>query len=377
MSKRVLLIMATNACFLLIVLANNEYPKCRKNELLTPRSFCCEPTCSEDCSYNIAKKICSEKPACVCKHGFVRHKSKCIRKSRCPKLNDTNSTQTSTTVQYITLDNEPKPKRHVPCGSCRSSKSRNSTYIPVPTAPTRCTFEYNTKRSYPVNPSPEPPVVEPKPPTTIVDPPPRSNSYLVEPYYNRRISTESKNAPSHGCGCSYGKPIEPVPPSLCNLKTSPPTHTTTTQPYPLKPICRRCSRPTPATRPPTTAKRCPSKCDLHQKLSICRPCCVPTCDNDCSKAKCSKICIAELTCICVAGYVMHEGRCIPKDQCPRPPWYSDLSDENDEYSPRTGFTPFAHSSDESDQASSSIEDLSVVGHGFDSEYDDDCEQLKK
>uniref|UniRef100_A0A182NIW6 EGF-like domain-containing protein n=1 Tax=Anopheles dirus TaxID=7168 RepID=A0A182NIW6_9DIPT len=58
-------------------------------------------------------------------------------------------------------------------------------------------------------------------------------------------------------------------------------------------------------------------CGLNEKLTHCRPACVPTCDNDCSGVKQPEVCVPETTCVCKEGYVRHNGRCIKRCDCPK------------------------------------------------------------
>ncbi|XP_055626609.1 uncharacterized protein LOC129768769 [Toxorhynchites rutilus septentrionalis] len=90
----------------------------------------------------------------------------------------------------------------------------------------------------------------------------------------------------------------------------------------------------PATTVTTLADTTPitsttEGCGRRRKLSRCRPCCVPTCEDDCGKAQCAtEMCIAEFIYVCTEGHVLHRGKCIRRDRCPprirvshrRPKW---------------------------------------------------------
>ncbi|XP_055612380.1 keratinocyte proline-rich protein-like [Uranotaenia lowii] len=60
-------------------------------------------------------------------------------------------------------------------------------------------------------------------------------------------------------------------------------------------------------------------CPPNEELQKCPPCCEPTCDNDCTDLVCPLIYVDKPTCVCKAGLVRHEGRCIVPNRCPVKP----------------------------------------------------------
>uniref|UniRef100_A0A182NXS7 EGF-like domain-containing protein n=1 Tax=Anopheles dirus TaxID=7168 RepID=A0A182NXS7_9DIPT len=74
-------------------------------------------------------------------------------------------------------------------------------------------------------------------------------------------------------------------------------------------------------------------CPANEELQDTMPCCEPTCDNDCSTVKCSKMYVSQPTCVCKQGYVRHKGRCIPLSQCPPKPPCPPACDDNEELLP--------------------------------------------
>ncbi|XP_035909991.1 leucine-rich repeat extensin-like protein 5 [Anopheles stephensi] len=74
---------------------------------------------------------------------------------------------------------------------------------------------------------------------------------------------------------------------------------------------------------------CPENEQLHDTM----PCCEPTCDNDCSSAKCSKAYVRQPTCVCKEGYVRHKNKCIPPQHCPPKPPAPVTCAENEELLP--------------------------------------------
>uniref|UniRef100_A0A182WPL3 EGF-like domain-containing protein n=1 Tax=Anopheles minimus TaxID=112268 RepID=A0A182WPL3_9DIPT len=74
---------------------------------------------------------------------------------------------------------------------------------------------------------------------------------------------------------------------------------------------------------------CPENEDLRDTM----PCCEPTCDNDCTSAKCSKSYVRQPTCVCKQGYVRHKGKCILLRHCPAKPPSPLTCAENEELLP--------------------------------------------
>ena len=60
-------------------------------------------------------------------------------------------------------------------------------------------------------------------------------------------------------------------------------------------------------------------CPENEELRDTMPCCEPTCNHDCSNAKCSNAYVRQPTCVCKEGYVRHKGKCIRLRQCPAKP----------------------------------------------------------
>ncbi|XP_050072784.1 uncharacterized protein LOC126560878 [Anopheles maculipalpis] len=57
-------------------------------------------------------------------------------------------------------------------------------------------------------------------------------------------------------------------------------------------------------------------CSEYEVLHTTPPCCEATCDYDCCRVVCPKMLVYEPTCVCLEGYVRHNGQCIPKSHCP-------------------------------------------------------------
>ncbi|XP_001661524.2 keratin-associated protein 9-1 [Aedes aegypti] len=64
--------------------------------------------------------------------------------------------------------------------------------------------------------------------------------------------------------------------------------------------------------PITTCDQCGANEEIREVL----PCCEPTCDNDCSRADCSGKPIFVPSCVCQSGFIRHNGECICPSQCP-------------------------------------------------------------
>ncbi|XP_035909994.1 gibberellin-regulated protein 14-like isoform X2 [Anopheles stephensi] len=60
-------------------------------------------------------------------------------------------------------------------------------------------------------------------------------------------------------------------------------------------------------------------CSEYEVLHTTPPCCEATCDYDCCRVVCPKMLVYEPTCVCLEGYVRHDGQCIPKSHCPAQP----------------------------------------------------------
>ncbi|KXJ84447.1 hypothetical protein RP20_CCG008935 [Aedes albopictus] len=58
------------------------------------------------------------------------------------------------------------------------------------------------------------------------------------------------------------------------------------------------------------------QCGENEEIREVLPCCEPTCDNDCSRADCSGKPIFVPSCVCQSGFVRHNGECICPSQCP-------------------------------------------------------------
>uniref|UniRef100_A0A182MBF9 EGF-like domain-containing protein n=1 Tax=Anopheles culicifacies TaxID=139723 RepID=A0A182MBF9_9DIPT len=74
-------------------------------------------------------------------------------------------------------------------------------------------------------------------------------------------------------------------------------------------------------------------CPENEELRETMPCCEPTCDNDCTTAKCSKSYVRQPTCVCKQGYVRHKGKCILLRHCPAKPPSPLTCAENEELLP--------------------------------------------
>ncbi|XP_058123541.1 mucin-2-like [Anopheles ziemanni] len=57
-------------------------------------------------------------------------------------------------------------------------------------------------------------------------------------------------------------------------------------------------------------------CSEYEVLHTTPPCCEATCEVDCSRVVCPKMLVYQPTCVCLDGFVRHEGNCIPKSCCP-------------------------------------------------------------
>uniref|UniRef100_A0A182RU51 TIL domain-containing protein n=1 Tax=Anopheles funestus TaxID=62324 RepID=A0A182RU51_ANOFN len=60
-------------------------------------------------------------------------------------------------------------------------------------------------------------------------------------------------------------------------------------------------------------------CSEYEVLHTTPPCCEATCDYDCCRVVCPKMLVYEPTCVCLEGYVRHNGQCILKSHCPALP----------------------------------------------------------
>ncbi|XP_052895658.1 keratin-associated protein 16-1-like [Anopheles moucheti] len=60
-------------------------------------------------------------------------------------------------------------------------------------------------------------------------------------------------------------------------------------------------------------------CSEYEVLHTTPPCCEATCDYDCCRVVCPKMLVYEPTCVCLEGYVRHDGQCILKAHCPAQP----------------------------------------------------------
>uniref|UniRef100_A0A182V139 EGF-like domain-containing protein n=1 Tax=Anopheles merus TaxID=30066 RepID=A0A182V139_ANOME len=74
-------------------------------------------------------------------------------------------------------------------------------------------------------------------------------------------------------------------------------------------------------------------CPENEELRDTMPCCEPTCDHDCSNAKCSNAYVRQPTCVCKEGYVRHKGKCIRLRQCPAKPPVPPMCGDNEELLP--------------------------------------------
>ncbi|KFB51456.1 hypothetical protein ZHAS_00019507 [Anopheles sinensis] len=74
-------------------------------------------------------------------------------------------------------------------------------------------------------------------------------------------------------------------------------------------------------------------CPENELLQDTMPCCEPTCDNDCSNVRCAEVYVRQPTCVCKPGYVRHQGKCIPKCNCPLRPSSPPTCGENEELLP--------------------------------------------
>ncbi|XP_039444575.1 uncharacterized protein LOC120424494 [Culex pipiens pallens] len=343
-----------------------QYPVCGKNEILSPTPVCCEPTCSNDCSTASFPENYVNQPVCVCKPGYVRHRSRCIRKICCPKnVTSTESPPTSTTVFYPRYNEKPRSYGSCPCRrkpilptAKPYEPPKQPTFVPFKQAPNYASiygpepYIPNQPSSYDQDHLPSPHI--PQKPSFDTDPTPKP--YIPQAYgaypnlrpfiYNGEEKVKSLSGIFH----EHTHPQAYVynPPEVQTFEPAP-CHTTTTNP-PFVTPCDDPVTPEPTPEPtPDIPKPCAPKCDPLQTLTVCRPCCVPTCENDCSNVRCTKICIAELNCVCLAGYVLHEGKCIRKEDCPAvvpPPCDKEkpVDETVFEYSPdegyrRTGYTP--------------------------------------
>lgn len=66
-------------------------------------------------------------------------------------------------------------------------------------------------------------------------------------------------------------------------------------------------------------------CPPNEELQPTPPCCEPTCGNNCTE-ECRVELVNQPTCVCMPGYVRHEGCCIKADQCPTCGPYARYSD---------------------------------------------------
>ncbi|XP_075139529.1 IgGFc-binding protein-like [Leptodactylus fuscus] len=58
---------------------------------------------------------------------------------------------------------------------------------------------------------------------------------------------------------------------------------------------------------------CPMQCPVNSEYKLCAQACPATCNDDATPSICSESCVE--SCQCRAGYVLDEGKCIPKSAC--------------------------------------------------------------
>ncbi|XP_065074051.1 uncharacterized protein LOC135698085 [Ochlerotatus camptorhynchus] len=276
-----------------LVIINSYTAKCDtcgRNELLSPRPLCCEPTCTEDCASASSRGIYKNEPTCVCLPGFVRHKGRCIRKICCPK--------------NVTDCDEAPPTACI---------SETPTVAPEPCR-SRGPFRKKLKSTHKAGGLPEPKILTQENEQLIyilnTDAYPGQFYKLESVKQPRRFGSLSVASSRH----SHPNEQEPEfiypPQSKCEAKSEEQLKSFRS-PYSKKGSSSSKTVPRPyVARPP--------KCNRTQELVFCRPCCVPTCDNDCTSSdRCARpICVAELSCVCASGYVLHNGQCVRKEECP-------------------------------------------------------------
>nr|XP_019531374.2 uncharacterized protein LOC109403091 [Aedes albopictus] len=256
---------------------------CGKNEVLSPSPLCCEPTCTEDCSNTGLKLANKIEPTCVCLPGLVRHNRRCIRKICCPNNNTEKECKAITSTCGIESPTILSKAHKAPV------KIKPITHSPHQQEPS--TYEaIDEQIIYVLDADAYPGLVY-----TIKSGKRPDFKSIALPVKAEYDSTHSGR---------YERKTDPEEP--------PPTHYR--YPHTNNPINKASEvvqRPSDHIKPP--------KCNRTQELTFCRPRCIPTCDNDCSNVGRSgtiPICIAELSCACIAGYVLHDDRCIRKDKCP-------------------------------------------------------------
>ncbi|XP_058066143.1 zonadhesin-like [Anopheles bellator] len=342
---------------------SNCYVSCGDNEVLRPTAPCCQDTCDMSCracDYDSCKLV--YKPTCVCKSGYVRYNGKCVQKTCCPSYQDDSDSD-----EYVPQVWQRKCDRRCPCGKtfvCGTDYSSEEQYYPCgcKTLPPCCT---TTTTPAPTTTTPPPTTTTPPPTTTTTE-------ELVfrrpscEPTCDDDCSDDScpvllVEEPTCACRPGYVRYQ-----GHCITKASCPRSVSRYQLFvPQQPRCSaRCGTPNRERRDiwqvnlslinratlctmrtvghkrlragvvlfaflvvilqSASCKECGSskdtsvKCAPFEVLRPDKPCCEPTCEDDCSHAICRRAqgSYPKPTCVCRQGLVRHAKACIPRQMCP-------------------------------------------------------------
>ncbi|XP_049542807.1 uncharacterized protein LOC125955707 [Anopheles darlingi] len=307
--------------------------ECGEHEVIVPSPPACEDTCDYECDKD--KYSCTNvvyKPTCVCLKGFVRLHGKCVPKSHCPPRCESESYEHGERPYY----RKQEPER-CPCGKTPITYEDDS-YESEEVLPCGC--HKPTYRTYekpePKHKKPEPCYEKPEPyhhkPETYKHKPepcyekPEHYKPKPEPCYEKPEHYKPKPEPCYEKPEHYKPKPEPCyekpehykpKPEPCHPKPEP-CHPKPEPCHPKPEPCHPKPEPTtttPAPPPKTTPE--PKKCCACEHLVLARPCCEPTCDNDCSAVNCPLLLVPEPTCACLPGYVRYNGHCITQASCPR------------------------------------------------------------
>ncbi|XP_035792281.1 early nodulin-75-like [Anopheles albimanus] len=341
--------------------------KCGEYEVIVPSPPVCEATCEYDCddeSYGHTNVV--YKPTCVCLKGYVRLQGKCVPKSHCPPKYESGSYEHGERPYYrkqepercpcgktpIYEDDSYEEEEVLPCGcqkpTYRTYEKPEPKYKkpepeykkpepcyekPAPYHPTPAPYHpkpapYHPKpepcyeKPEPYHPKPEPCYEKPEPYTPKPYKKPEPCYEKPEPYHPKPAPYHPKPEPCYEKPEPYHPKPEPCyekpepyqpKPEPCYEKPEP--YHPKPEPYTPKPEpCYTKTEPPYVTSPPYET---PKKCCACEHLVLTRPCCEPTCDNDCSTVNCPLLLVPEPTCACLPGYVRYNGHCIAQTSCPR------------------------------------------------------------
>uniref|UniRef100_A0A182QZK5 EGF-like domain-containing protein n=1 Tax=Anopheles farauti TaxID=69004 RepID=A0A182QZK5_9DIPT len=285
-----------------------EPPKtCNACEELVLTQTCCEPTCDNDCSgVQCNPLLLVQEPTCACRPGLVRYQGHCVEPSNCPKyrLYVPKTVSCACNSNKVTVSTKPFCKR-----SDRAMRFTGFTLTVVGSiALILLTVAVGSHgETFP-----------------LVNYGESKEKNLCSPYEVLKPS-EPCCEPTCDDDCLHAicrRAPDAVPVPTCVCRQGYVRHNGA--------CIRKESCPSPNAGPITTYDSYlprsyyptprPSRlrsCGPNEKLTHCKPSCVPTCDNDCTGVKQPEVCIPETSCVCKDGYVRHNGRCIKRCDCPK------------------------------------------------------------